>query len=137
MKQDTLQAMVDSLEQTAQSTTSINVWMIVAIVELVIIVMLLMLRKPKDNRLSDIKKQVLAEGEIDFANLINSSFNAEELYKELLVKCHPDRFAPDSKMMAIANELSAKITKNKHDIKQLKALKEEAGNKLNINISTE
>ena len=134
MKQDTLQAIVDSLEQSAQSTTSINVWMIVAIVELVIIVVLLTLRKPKDNRLSDIKKQVLAEGEIDFANLVNSSFNAEGLYKELLVKCHPDRFAPNSEMMAIANELSAKITKNKHDIKQLKALKEEARNKLNINI---
>ena len=134
MKQDTLQAIVDSLEQSAQSTTSINVWMIVAIVELVIIVVLLTLRKPKDNRLSDIKKQVLAEGEIDFANLVNSSFNAEGLYKELLVKCHPDRFAPNSEMMAIANELSSKITKNKHDIKQLKALKEEARNKLNINI---
>ena len=134
MKQDTLQAIVDSLEQSAQSTTSINVWMIVAIVELVIIVVLLTLRKPKDNRLSDIKKQVLAEGEIDFANLVNSSFNAEGLYKELLVKCHPDRFAPNSEMMAIANELSAKITKNKHDIKQLKALKEEARNKLSINI---
>lgn len=134
MKQDTLQAIVDSLEHSAQSTTSINVWMIVAIVELVIIVILLTLRKPKDNRLSDIKKQVLAEGEIDFANLVNSSFNAEGLYKELLVKCHPDRFAPNSEMMAIANELSSKITKNKHDIKQLKALKEEARNKLNINI---
>lgn len=134
MKQDTLQAMVDSLDQSAQSTTSINVWMIVAIVELVIIVILLTLRKPKDNRLSEIKKKVLAEGEIDFANLVNSSFNAEGLYKELLVKCHPDRFAPNSEMMAIANELSAKITKNKHDIKQLKALKEEARNKLSINI---
>lgn len=134
MEQDTLQAMVDSLEQSAQSTTGINVWMVVAIVELVIIVVLLTLRKPKDNRLSDIKKQVLAEGDIDFANLVNSSFNAEGLYKELLVKCHPDRFAPNSEMMAIANELSAKITKNKHDIKQLKALKEEAINKLSINI---
>ena len=113
MEQDTLQTIVDSLEQPAQSITSINVWMIVAIVELVIIVMLLMLRKPKDNRLSDIKKQVLAEGEIDFANLVNSSFNAEGLYKELLVKCHPDRFAPDEGKMAIANELSAKVTKNK------------------------
>ena len=134
MEQDTLQAMVDSLEQSAQSTTGINVWMVVAIVELVIIVVLLTLRKPKDNRLSDIKKQVLAEGDIDFANLVNSSFNAEGLYKELLVKCHPDRFAPNSEMLAIANELSAKITKNKHDIKQLKALKEEAINKLSINI---
>ena len=134
MKQDTLQAIVDSLEQSAQSTTSINVWMIVAIVELVIIVVLLTLRKPKDNRLSDIKKQVLAEGEIDFANLVNSSFNAEGLYKELLVKCHPDRFAPDEGKMAIANELSAKVTKNKHDIKQLEELKEEARIKLNINI---
>jgi hypothetical protein len=50
------------------------------------------------------------------------------------VKCHPDRFAPDETKMAIANELSSQITKNKHDIKRLEALREEARNKLNINI---
>lgn len=134
MENDTLQAMVDSLGQTAQSTTGTNIWMIVAIVELVIIIVLLLTRKPTDNKRSDIKKQVLAEGDIDFSNLVNSSFNASRLYKELLVKCHPDRFAHDTEKMAIANELSAMVTKNKHDIKRLEELKEEAKQKLNINL---
>ena len=35
--------------------------------------------------------------------------------------------------MAIANELSALVTKNKHDIKRLEELKEEAKQRLNIN----
>lgn len=134
MEQDTLQTMVDSLEHMAQSTTGVNIWMIVAIVELVIIIVLLLSRKPTNNRQSDIKKKVLAEGDIDFSNLVNSSFNAEGLYKDILVKCHPDRFAPDTEKMAIANELSAKVTKNKHDIKRLNELKEEAKMKLNINL---
>ena len=134
MEQDTLQTMVDSLEHMAQSTTGVNIWMIVAIVELVIIIVLLLSRKPTNNRQSDIKKKVLAEGDIDFSNLVNSSFNAEGLYKDILVKCHPDRFAPDTEKMAIANELSAKVTKNKHDIKRLNKLKEEAKMKLNINL---
>ena len=134
MENDTLQAMVDSLEQTAQSTTGTNIWMIVSIVEMVIIIVLILTRKQTDNKRSDIKKQVLAEGDIDFSNLVNSSFNASGLYKELLVKCHPDRFAPDTEKMAVANELSAMVTKNKHDIKRLEELKEEAKQKLNINL---
>ena len=59
MENDTLQAMVDSLSQTAQSTTGTNIWMIVAIVELVIIIVLLMTRKPTDNKRSNIKKNCL------------------------------------------------------------------------------
>lgn len=133
MENDTLQEIVDNLGQIAHSTTGTNIWMIVAIVELVIIIVLLMTRKPTDNKRSDIKKQILAEGDIDFSNLVNSSFNAAGLYKELLIKCHPDRFAPDTEKMAIANELSAKVTKNKHDIKHLEELKEEAKQRLNIN----
>ena len=134
MEQDSLLTMVDSLEHTTQSTNEINIWMIVAIVELVIIVALLLSRKPTDSKMSDIKKKVLAEGDIDFSNLVNSSFNAEGIYKELLINCHPDKFAPDANKMAIANELSARVTKNKHDIKRLEELKEEARIKLNINI---
>ena len=76
----------------------------------------------------------MAEGNVDFQNTVNSMFNAEPLYKELIVKCHPDRFAPDEAKMAIANELSMQITKNKQNIKCLEALRQEAINKLNINI---
>jgi len=133
MEQDSLQTMMDSIEQAAQSTTGVNLWMIIAIVELVIIIVLITLIKPSNNSRSEIKKKVLAEGDIDFSNLVNSSFNAEGLYRDILIKCHPDRFAPDTEKMVIANELSAKITKNKHDIKRLEELKEEAKTKLNIN----
>ncbi len=133
MEQDSLQTMMDSIEQAAQSTTGVNLWMIIAIVELVIIIVLITLIKSSNNSRSEIKKKVLAEGDIDFSNLVNSSFNAEGLYRDILIKCHPDRFAPDTEKMVIANELSAKITKNKHDIKRLEELKEEAKTKLNIN----
>lgn len=133
MEQDSLQTMMDSIEQAAQSTTGVKLWMIIAIVELVIIIVLITLIKSSNNSRSEIKKKVLAEGDIDFSNLVNSSFNAEGLYRDILIKCHPDRFAPDTEKMVIANELSAKITKNKHDIKRLEELKEEAKTKLNIN----
>ena len=133
MEQDSLHTMMDSIEQAAQSTTGVNLWMIIAIVELVIIIVLITLIKSSNNSRSEIKKKVLAEGDIDFSNLVNSSFNAEGLYRDILIKCHPDRFAPDTEKMVIANELSAKITKNKHDIKRLEELKEEAKTKLNIN----
>lgn len=133
MEQDSLQTMMDSIEQAAQSTTGVNLWMIIAIVELVIIIVLITLIKSSNNSRSEIKKKVLAEGDIDFSNLVNSSFNAEGLYRDILIKCHPDRFSPDTEKMVIANELSAKITKNKHDIKRLEELKEEAKTKLNIN----
>ena len=132
MEQDSLQTMMDSIEQAAQSTTGVKLWMIIAIVELVIIIVLITLIKSSNNSRSEIKKKVLAEGDIDFSNLVNSSFNAEGLYRDILIKCHPDRFAPDTEKMVIANELSAKITKNKHDIKRLEELKEEAKPKLNI-----
>ena len=133
MEQDTLLKVMDSISPSAQSASSLNYWMIIAIVELVIIILLLVLmRKPSDDKRSTMKNEVMGEGEIDFANILNSSFNAESIYKELLKKCHPDRFAPDEEKMVIATDLTARITKCKHDIKSLNQLREEAKKKLNI-----
>ena len=137
--------MMDTIQTTVADTTSamatqtashgINLWMIIALVELVIIIVLLLSRCARGgSSRSDIKRKVMAEGEVDFGNIMNSSFNAEKVYKELLIKCHPDRFAPDEAKMAIANDLSTLITKHKHDIKRLNELKMEAKAKLNINI---
>lgn len=130
------QAMIDTTSATVQNTSEgIDVWMIIAIVELVVIIGLLLSPTFKRNQKAELKRKILAEGgDVDFANLMNSSFNSEKLYKELIVKCHPDRFAPDESRMSIANELSTQITKNKHDIKRLEALREEEIFKLNINI---
>ena len=134
---DTLQQkIVDTSAIVAVQTTQdeISVWLIIALVEFVVIVALLIGRYHGDNRMSELKRKVMAEGNVDLDNTMNSMFNAEPLYKELIVKCHPDRFAPDGAKMAIANELSMQITKNKRNIKRLEALRQEAKSKLNINI---
>ena len=135
---------MDTLQQTIADTTAIaaeqaaqngiNVWLIIALAELVVILALLLGRKQGDNRKSELKRKVMSEGNIDLGNIMNSMYNAEPLYKELIVKCHPDRFAPDEAKMAIATELSMQITKNKQNRKGLEALCQEAKNKLNINI---
>lgn len=134
---DTVQQMIADTTAvlTEQATQNgINVWMIVALAELVIIIGLLISRKKSDDKRAELKRKILAEGDIDIENTMNSMFNAEPLYKELIRKCHPDRFAPDEAKMAAASELSMRITKNKHDRKALEALRQEAINKLNINI---
>lgn len=129
---DTLQMAADSLMQTSQQDNSLNLWMIIAIVELAIILLLLLVKRKADDKRSTIKRQVMKEGEINFDNVIASSFGAEALYKELIKKCHPDRFAPDEEKVAIANDLTERLGKYKHDITRLNELKEEAIVKLRI-----
>ena len=124
----------DSLMQASQHNNSLNWWMMISIVELVIILVLLFSKGKADDKKRSIKKQVMEEGKIDYGNIIASSFGAETLYKELIKKCHPDRFAPDEERVAIANDISTRIGKNKHDLKKLNELKEEAVNKLNIKL---
>ena len=93
-----------------------------------------MLSKSKSNdKKSLIKKQVLSEGDIDFGNIINSSFNAAQLYRELIIKCHPDNFEPDKEKVAIANDISLRLGKYKNDVKILNEIKNEAINKLSVN----
>jgi hypothetical protein len=117
-----------------QTTSCSNLWMWIAIVELVIIIVLISKLLNKENTRTNIKKKVLREGDIDFANIIDSSFNSEQLYKELIRKCHPDRFVPNKAKVKIAEDISSRLGKNKHNIKGLKELAEEAKDKLNINI---
>lgn len=131
---DTLQMVADSLMQNSQQGNSLNWWMIIAIVELVIIVVLFMSKGKSDDKKRSIKKQIREEGDINFGNVIASSFGAEALYKELIRKCHPDRFAPDDEKVAIANDITERLGKFKHDLQKLNELKEEVVNKLNIKV---
>lgn len=131
---DTLQIAADSLMPTSQQSSSLNWWMIIAIVELFVILVLLLTRRKTDDRRRTIKRQVMKEGEINFDNVIASSFGAKALYDELIRKCHPDRFAPDVKKVAIANDITERLGKYKHDLKKLNELKEEASNKLDITL---
>lgn len=132
---DSLQFAANVAAQTQSCGGSINWWMVISIIEFAVIVILLLGRTTKHyDKRSRVKQQVKSEGDIDFGNIVNSAFGAEALYKELIRKCHPDRFAPDAEKMAIANDITERLGKNKNDIKKLNELKVEAIDKLNINL---
>ena len=109
-------------------------WIWIAVTEFMIILFLLIKRntKVKETAKSRFKNESL-KGEIDFQNIIDSSFNSVKLYDELKVKCHPDRFPTDIVKNEIADNLFQEINKNKTNTKKLLELKEEAKQKLNIN----
>lgn len=68
-----------------------------------------------------------------FRTSSNSSFHATEIYNELKVKCHPDRFIGDVEKNATANRIFQEVTKNKMNYKRLQELKKEAEESLGIN----
>lgn len=136
MNTDTLQSIADSVAvlSSAQSHSA-NWWMWAALIEALLIVVLLVARgRTKPDSKAEAKRKVMAEGDVDFKNVINSTFHAQELYKKLIVKCHPDRFEPDASLVAEASRISTLVTENKNNLKQLQILKAEAEEKLKINI---
>ena len=132
---DTLQLVADVAAQAQSDGGSINWWLVISIIEFAVIVILLLGKTTKHNdKRSHIKQQVKSEGDIDFGNIVGSAFGAEALYKELIRKCHPDRFAPNAEKVAIANDITERLGKYKNDIKKLNEIKAEAIDKLNINL---
>lgn len=112
-----------------------NVWMWLAIAELIVIFYLLFVRQKRNSKKKGkmkFKDDSLKEN-IDFENILKSAFNSIPLYDELKIKCHPDRFAPDEAKSTIADSIFQEITKNKTNYKKLLELKEESKQKLNIN----
>lgn len=71
-----------------------------------------------------LRKQVLSEN-IDFDNIIQSSLKAKQLYDELKVKVHPDRFQ-DPELILRATALFQLIHQSKGDYNKLLSLKERA-----------
>lgn len=124
---------VDGLVQTSQHNNALNWWMIIAIIELLIIIVLL-LSKSAGSSKRKIKRDVMGEGDIDYDNIIASSFGAKSLYDSLIRQCHPDKFAPDQEKMAIANNITERLGESKHDLKKLNELKREAEARLNISL---
>lgn len=133
---DTLQITNESITNSVikGSNDNINWWLWLAILEFIIILFLLFRRynTSKSSSIQKFRKDSL-EQEIDFNNIINSSFNSKEIFDELKVKCHPDRFPTDKEKNIIADKLFQEITRNQNNIKRLIELKEEAKQKLNIN----
>lgn len=65
-------------------------------------------------------------------NVVMSIFKSKELYDELKVRCHPDRFL-DKEQNAIATTLFQDLTKNKANYQTLCSIKERATKELGIN----
>lgn len=115
-----------------EKVSSHNYWMWIAGFELLVIGYLILFWKKSDNARVQFKKEA-EEGDIDFSNVIKSSFHVKPLYDELKIKCHPDRFPNDIEKNTIALDLFQEIAKNKTNYKKLLELKELAKEKLNIN----
>ena len=82
-----------------------------------------------------LRNKVLQDGTSDYKgvaeNIALSIAKSRNLYKELIIKVHPDRFLDSKK--EIATELSSRITKAKKNYSELLHLKEEVENFLNNN----
>ena len=110
-----------------------NGWFYVSLLEFIFIIILLSRKLSSIQKRRDIKREILSEDKIDYNNIIQSSFNSQPLYDSLKKKCHPDRFL-NKEQNLIATELFARIVENKYNYQVLKALKEEAENKLKIKV---
>jgi hypothetical protein len=132
--QDSLKVASEAITKSTETSNQTNWWMWLAIAEFGIIAILILSKKlkPKDTARQRFKDESLRQ-DIDFGNIINSSFNSIQLYDELKVKCHPDRFPTDKEKNIIAENIFQEISKNKNNVKRLLELKEEAKQKLNIN----
>lgn len=124
---------VPAVQETVEAA-GINWWMLIAVVEFILIIALLFLRKDKNSDKKTIYKEEALKGTVDFKNIVDSSFNATKLYGEMIRKCHPDRFIGDERKVEVANRLSAEISDNKNNIKRLEELRIEAREKLEIDI---
>ena len=131
---DSIHSVVKEIASTPAS--SHNVWLYIAVLEFVVILILIARISTSRKHQSEkdkTKEQILHEGDIDFSNLIDSSFKAKPLYDDLKKKCHPDRFPNDEAFNAKATEIFSLLVKNKHNYKALCELKERAEKELNIN----
>lgn len=76
-------------------------------------------------RKNKLRKKILADGPSNYGevaeNIALSISKSKSLYKELIVKVHPDRFLEDKKEKA--NELASRITKSKRNFEELSRLK--------------
>lgn len=114
---------------------SINAWTVISALEFAVIMFLLFMvfrKRELSPRMSAIKKSAISEN-VDFGNILHSAFHAEELYDQLKVKCHPDRFIGDERKNAAALGIFQQLGQYRHDIKALKRLRQRAEDELDIN----
>lgn len=136
---DTLSNITKAGEATTQATSPTrfhNLWFWIALAEFLLLLAFILLqfrkRKHVETEVERIKRKVMQEGEIDFGNTLKSAFHAQELYDELKVRCHPDRFPADAEKNRIATEIFQKIVESRNNYKSLLELKVRAEQELEI-----
>ena len=127
----------DAISNITSTDNSVSIWLWIALIEFTMLTWLLIKlygkRKSKLD-LADLKKSDLkSPNNVNMNDLVNSIHHSKDLYKELSRKCHPDRFV-NTPQQKIAEEIFQNISENKRNYNQLLMLKEEAKNKLNINL---
>ena len=130
--QDSIKAAIQVITEITESKPT-NWWMWFALAEFGLIAFFVLKKKlnPKETARQHYKKKSLKQ-DIDFNNIMYSSFHSIQLYDELKVKCHPDLFPIDKEKNKIAENIFQEITKNKNNFRRLLELKEEAIQKLKI-----
>ena len=137
---DTLRTIEQISMENVRNMDSINWWLWISIAEFILLLILCIrclnrrqTNKEQKDEWRKFRKESLKDN-VDFDNIINSSFHAAELYDRLKVICHPDRFPLDKDKNRIAENLFQEIEKNKNNINRLKELQQEASDKLGINL---
>ncbi len=130
---DTLLVAIDPEQLIAQTSSNWLIYLLIGLIVLLLLILFFVMlnMKMKNSKEYQVKQRVLREDQIDWNNTMYV-FKAQEIYNQLKVVCHPDRFT-DSQQNIIATDLFQRITKSKTNYKELLKLQEEARTKLNIN----
>lgn len=133
MVQDTLKIAGQVIVKPTEAVRYTNLWMWLSIAEFGVVLILILKNKLKQRNIETgrFKEESLRQN-IDFDNIINSSFNSGKIYNELKTRCHPDRFPVDKEKRTIAENLFQEIAENKNNVKRLIELREEAKDKLDL-----
>lgn len=133
--QDGIKLAAQAVAKSTETNEPTNWWMWLAIAEFGLIAFLILKGKLKlkETAKQHFKNESLKQ-DIDFNNVIISSFHSTQLFDELKRKCHPDLFSTEKEKNIIAENIFQEITKSRNNVKRLLELKEEAIQKLNINI---
>lgn len=129
---DSIITVADSL-QVSQSSSAANsvsytwVWLVISV--LIVLSLVILWTRLKLQNYRNIRQQVMQDGSVDFSSTMNDIFMAKQIYDQLKVTYHPDRFI-DPEKNKIANQLYQEITKNQHNYRCLCNLQKECEDKL-------
>jgi preprotein translocase subunit SecF len=130
-----MDTIIDTAAHYSGTFTENAVWFWIAMLEFVIIVLFLLLKKrrykPEFVGISKVDMRSGNAQSADMQNLVASINQSGQLYKELSRSCHPDRFV-NTHLQADADRLFQEISRHRRNYRRLLELKQEAKEKLGL-----